>query len=310
LLGSAARRAPSADHPLLSSFANDLDQHHVRDDIERTEPTAIGPRQGARMSQRIDRSMRVPPRPLIGIVIWAAYTIYAVVSVLPSGIDADELADTTSNVIKGIVIPLGLGAAALLAAVYFMGWWRPVFHEERRSPRWTLLIAALLGLGVVVALLRTDWAGTEGSLILWLAVGTLCIAVAEETLCRGILVTALRGGVGEVGVWFWSSLLFGLLHAATIVLGHDVGPTLAQVGTSFLYGSVMYGVRRSTGTLVEPIIIHWLWDFASDVGDKGDGGPLMVIQGALPMLALVVFAVAALKGSIFRSEGAEESTTT
>jgi membrane protease YdiL (CAAX protease family) len=164
----------------------------------------------------------------------------------------------------------GAGAAAGSGRV------RP-FHEERRSPRWTLLIAALLGLGVVVALVRTDWAGTEGSLILWLAVGTLCIAVAQETLCRGILVTALRGGVGEVGVWFWSSLLFGLLHAANIVLGHDVGPTLAQVGTSFRYGSVMYGVRRSTGTLVEPI-------------------------------ALVVFAVAAIKGSTFRSEGAEEPT--
>jgi uncharacterized protein len=261
------------------------------------------------MTQRIDRSMRVPARPLIGIVIWAAYAIYAVVSVLLSGIDFDEVADTPSNVIKGIVIPVGLGAAALLAGVYFLGWWRPVFHEQRRAPRWTLLIAALLGLGVVVALVRTDWGGTEGSLILWLAAGTLFIAVAEETLCRGILVTALRGGVGEVGVWFWSSLLFGLLHGADIVLGHEVGPTLAQVATSFLYGSVMYGVRRSTGTLLEPIVIHWLWDFARYVGDKGDGGTLMIAQGALPMLALVVFAVAAIKGSIFRSEGAEESTT-
>jgi hypothetical protein len=52
-----------------------------------------------------------------------------------------------------------------------------------------------------------------------------------------------------------------------------------------------------------------LWDFAGHVGDKGDGGALMFVQGALPMLALVVFAVAAIKGSIFRSEGAEESTT-
>jgi uncharacterized protein len=261
------------------------------------------------MSQRIYRSMRVPPRPLIGIVIWAAYAIYAVVSVLPSGIDVDELADTPSNVIRGIVIPLGLAAAALLVGVYFLGWWRPVFHEQRRSPRWTLLIAALLGLSVVVALVRTDWAGTEGSLILWLAVGTLCIAVAEETLCRGILITALRGGLGEVGVWFWSSLLFGLLHAANIVLGHEVGPTFAEVATFFLYGSVMYGVRRSTGTLLEPIIIHWLWDFARHVGNKGDGGALMFIQDALAILALAVFAVAAIKGSIFRSEGAEESTT-
>jgi uncharacterized protein len=261
------------------------------------------------MSQRIGRSMRVPPRPRIGIVIWVAYAVYAVVSVLPSGIDFDETASTSSHVIKGIVVPLGLGAAGLLASVYFMGWWRPVFHEERRSPRWTLLIAAFLGLAVVVALVRTDWRGKEGSLILWLAVGALFIGVAEETLCRGILVTALRGGVGEVGVWFWSSLLFGLMHAGNVVLGHDVGPTLAQVATSFLYGGVMYGVRRSTGTLLEPIVIHWLWDFTRYVGDKGDGGALMFIQGALPMLALVVFAVAAINGSIFRSEGAEESTT-
>jgi hypothetical protein len=38
-MGSAARRAPSAGHPLLVQFAADLDQHLVRDDIERTEPT-------------------------------------------------------------------------------------------------------------------------------------------------------------------------------------------------------------------------------------------------------------------------------
>jgi hypothetical protein len=30
---------PSADHPLLVQLADDFDQHLVRDDIERTEPT-------------------------------------------------------------------------------------------------------------------------------------------------------------------------------------------------------------------------------------------------------------------------------
>jgi hypothetical protein len=38
-MGPAARRAPSADHLQLVQLANDLDQHLLRDDIERTEPT-------------------------------------------------------------------------------------------------------------------------------------------------------------------------------------------------------------------------------------------------------------------------------
>jgi hypothetical protein len=38
-MGPAARRAPSADHPLLVQLADDLDEHLVRDDIERTAPT-------------------------------------------------------------------------------------------------------------------------------------------------------------------------------------------------------------------------------------------------------------------------------
>jgi hypothetical protein len=37
-MGSAARWKPSADHPLLVP-ADDFNQHLVRDDIERTEPT-------------------------------------------------------------------------------------------------------------------------------------------------------------------------------------------------------------------------------------------------------------------------------
>jgi hypothetical protein len=39
LLGSAARWKPSADHRLLLQLTDDLDQHLVRDDIERIEPT-------------------------------------------------------------------------------------------------------------------------------------------------------------------------------------------------------------------------------------------------------------------------------
>jgi hypothetical protein len=38
-MGSAARWKPSADHRPLLQLAANFDQHLVRDDIERTEPT-------------------------------------------------------------------------------------------------------------------------------------------------------------------------------------------------------------------------------------------------------------------------------
>ncbi|MEZ0234555.1 MAG: lysostaphin resistance A-like protein [Actinomycetota bacterium] len=87
-------------------------------------------------------------------------------------------------------------------------------------------------------------------------VGTIAVGIAEETLTRGLVLTALRGGMGEVGAWFWSSLLFGLLHGANIVLGQDVGPTLQQIVFAFVFGSVLYAARRSTGTLLVPIVLH------------------------------------------------------
>jgi hypothetical protein len=58
-----------------------------------------------------------------------------------------------------------------------------------------------------------------------------------------------------------------------------------------------------------PSIDHQDWELVITSETDEHGGALMFIQRALPMLALVVFAVAAIKGSIFRSEGAEEPTT-
>lgn len=122
-----------------------------------------------------------------------------------------------------------------------------MFRDDERTPRWTLLIPAFLALGIVVGLATADWGARDASFIAWLVVGTIAVGIAEETLTRGLVLTAMRGGMGDIGAWFWSSLPFGLLHGANIVLGQDARPTLQQIVFAFVFGSVLCvaGARRA-----------------------------------------------------------------
>lgn len=260
------------------------------------------------MSQRTE-SMRVQPRPIVGVAIFVGYAVLFTLAFLAGGVDYDEVADTTGNVIRAIVIPVWTGAAVLLALTAFLGWWRPVFRDDERSPRWTLLIPGFMALGIVVGLATADWGARDVSFIAWLLFGTIAVGIAEETLTRGLVLTAMRGGLGEVGAWFWSSLLFGLLHGANIVLGQDVGPTLQQIVFAFVFGSVLYAARRATGTLVVPIVLHALWDFTTFMGSEGDVSAAQGLQGFISYAAVILFIVAAAKRSAFASPATEPVVT-
>ncbi len=144
------------------------------------------------MSKLEVRPMRVQPRPIVGIVIFVVYAAIFSVGFLASGVDYDAVGDTTSNVMKAIVVPVGVGALALLLITYFLGWWRPVFRDEDRAPRWTLLIPAFMAVAILAGLVTADWGRRDSSFIVWLMVGTLFVGIAEEVLTRGLLLTAFR----------------------------------------------------------------------------------------------------------------------
>lgn len=216
------------------------------------------------------RQMRVQPSVKIGVAVFVLYVVIFTGLFLIGGVDYDDVAESTDNVIRAVVIPVWVGVIVLLGIVGYLRWWRPVYRDEDRSPRWTLAIPVVLAAAIVVGLAQADWGEHETSFYLWLAVGTLGVGIAEETLARGILLTGLRGGMSEVGAWFWSSALFGLLHGANILLGQDVGPTTQQIVFAFFYGSVLYACRRSTRLLLTGIVLHALWDFSTfvEAGDR------------------------------------------
>ena len=74
--------------------------------------------------------MRIQPRPLITVGLAVGYMAIVAATWAVVGLDYDEVGDTTSNTIKGIVIPVALGAVFLAAATSWLGWWGPAIHEK------------------------------------------------------------------------------------------------------------------------------------------------------------------------------------
>ena len=72
-------------------------------------------------------------------------------------------------------------------------------------------------------------------------------------------MVAFRSGYSELHVWLFSTLLFMYLHAWNFLAGQDFGPTVAQLVFTFVVGSVLYAVRRATGTLIIPMMLHGGW---------------------------------------------------
>ena len=257
-------------------------------------------------TQEVKR-MQVQPRPIVGIAIFVLYVVIFSIGFLASGVDYDQVADTTSNIVKAVVVPVGIGALVLLLLTYFLGWWRPVFRDEDRAPRWTLLIPAFMAAAILVGLVTADWGGKGTSLIVWILVGTLFVGIGEETLTRGLLLVGLRGGMGEVGVWFWTSLLFGALHGLNILFGQTVGDTMRQIVFAFVIGSVLYASRRATGVLLVPIVLHWLWDFTTFMasGSVGKVSTAAGLQAIVLYGALIALIVALIQRSLFRTGSGE-----
>lgn len=80
----------------------------------------------------------------------------------------------------------------------------------------------------------------------------------EEVAFRGILLTMLLTRYAPRRAILFSALAFGLLHLPAVLAGHALVMTLGQVVWAFLFG-IFYGyLFLRSGSLLPPMIIHWL----------------------------------------------------
>lgn len=202
--------------------------------------------------------------------------------------------ESVDALVRGVIVPVTLGAAFVVAVVAWVGGWTQIFVSARRLRRWTLVIPVLLFLGIVAV---TNYggllqAGVLHALVLLAAV--LLVGFAEELLFRGLGVAAFQSpGRSELAVAGWTSLVFGIAHGSNGFITGDFAAAVLQVVLTTLTGAVFYLVLRTTGLLVVAMAAHGLWDFGilstqidlSDTHDIVNFAPILIIM--LLLIALI-----------------------
>jgi len=155
--------------------------------------------------------------------------------------------------VTGFALSKVVGLVIVVLAISALRWWPTVVNEELRTRRWVWVVPISL-LVVSVATIDYGRLATAGVVLgLTLLLATLLIGAGEELLFRGVTLTFLRARHREWIAALVSSLLFGAFH----VLG---GPV--HIVSSLIFGYLLYYVRRVSGGIWLPILVHAAWDFA------------------------------------------------
>ncbi|WP_181435839.1 CPBP family intramembrane glutamic endopeptidase [Curtobacterium sp. MCSS17_006] len=237
--------------------------------------------------------MRVTPRVWIGFAVFVGYLALITVVQLSSGIPFPEWGDNARNLFFGSGLSLIIASIVLAAVITGLGWWRPVLREREPSRhRWALIAPALMALIAIAGLIGSEWSAVSGA-FLAAALVLLLVGFTEEVTVRGVLLVALRSRMPEVWVWLITTAAFALMHLVNIVLGQSVASTLSQVFSAFMFGNVLYVLRRVAGTLLPAMALHALWDFSLFIQGTGAVAPFAGVVGVLlfPAWALSLVAV-------------------
>ncbi len=258
-----------------------------------------------------------PPRTGRQLPIWGYVLLIigylAAIQLIPrlTAPGGDEYASfpTTESVLGGLWVTVGVGSLIGLVAVAVLGWWRPVFMDDRRLPRWTWLVPAVMLVAIVAGISYGNLAAKGLTYTLLLLVGCLFIGVSEELMFRGIGVAAFRqAGFTEGKVALWTCVLFGLAHS-TNIFSEGVS-ALVQVLITAVAGFFFYVIRRVSGLLIVSMVVHGLWDFGLFTNSLSTPPTLGIVAFILADIVLAIVALVTIRKIFPRSRTASEPPLT
>jgi hypothetical protein len=241
--------------------------------------------------------VKITPKPLWGVLVVVAYMVAFCTVWVVTGVDYSRIGESVTTIARWYVAPLAAGAVVLVIAASVFGWWRPaLFEVERAKPSW-LWVSVVVMVGIaIVFLVNRDYSAMTPARFLLVAIGSLLVGFNEEFATRGLLIVALRGRFTEPLVWVWASVVFGLIHLPNLFFGAGPGAVL-QVVLAFMAGSMLYVIRRVSGSLFLPMLVHGLWDFSQFIAPAAsDSANLLVFVNAGVGLVLAITLVVRERG--------------
>lgn len=101
---------------------------------------------------------------------------------------------------RTILVPVAVSVVLVYAVVAWLGWWRPVWVDDRPVQRWLIIVPVLMVLSVVGV---TDYRSLADHGLVFtglLLLGSLLVGLGEETMFRGIGVTCFRSNGTASGI--------------------------------------------------------------------------------------------------------------
>lgn len=229
---------------------------------------------------------RHKPTVWLGIVLYLGYLAIFFSTWTINGVDYLRIGENAETTKLWYAFPTLFGCAFLVVGISILGWWRQVLFEESKSgPGWIWFLPVVMTAIILKNFLGLPTDKLTAELLLWSTLGAVGVGFGEEMITRGSMIVGLRSRFSEVQVWLISSLLFSALHVPNVIFGLPLVTMPIQVVLTFIMGSGFYIIRRLSGTLIVPMILHGLWD-SSIFLTAATGGQPSAIQFVVYPLAI------------------------
>lgn len=204
---------------------------------------------------------KYPPSVGKALLLYFGYLAIFFTTWTVNGVDYLRIGENMTTTKLWYAYPTLFGCVFLVIAISVLGWWRGVLFDRTKSgPGWTWILPL-----VIVGIILNNFLGLHydrlsSELVLWSTLGAVGVGFGEEMITRGSMIVGLRSRYAEIHVWLISTLLFSALHVPNVIFGLPLSGMPFQVLFTFIFGSGMYAVRRVSGTLILPMVLHGLWD--------------------------------------------------
>ena len=249
------------------------------------------------------RKHKILDHPIIGYFLLGVFAM--VISELVGMID-DVINHHALGIASGDTAALGCGIGTAIGAFVALGlfklWFRPDFKgcvQTKGLLTGIILLLPVLIIHYIGSIVSWSIFGTGSVLLAFLA--AFAPGFSEEVAFRGLGVAnymrTIKTGK-QIKVIFWlSSLVFGLTHAANILAGGDPFSCAVQAVYAIGIGMALGAVYLRTGNLLPCILGHMSLDFMEFIrGDLSQSGGLMTSTGVGDWITVFAAAVGAVWG--------------